>query len=465
MSSGGGHGGGLPGLSIIEGWLGGAHAEGGFTAEGKYFMIAGAAEVISFFMVAPAQSVTNFEFLLFVSPLWIPVLLAHFAYLRYWQAGKVEFIAKQAKVLLEIKLPRESTKTPLSMEIFFSNIALASGEATWYKRLIQGRSRPTWSFELVSLGGRVHLYVWCRAVFRRALESFMYAQYPGVEIIEAVDYSRLIDPTHEPYQMAAFEYLHTNPVDAYPIKTYVEFGLDKPQKPEEQTDPMAQMLETLGSLGPKEQMWIQFVIRSTKYEKYEGRKNKAGKQYTWKDEGKEEIEKIRESLVTKSEYVDPATGKMVSTKGFPNPTEGDKDRIKAIEQNIGKTAFDVGIRTIYCAPSDAYHKSMGSITSNLFKPFNSEKYNGLKPGQRWSEHFNDYPWEDPGGHHLAHAMHSVLHFYRRRAFFYPPYIGKWNTMSVEELATLIHIPSSVVTTPSLDRIQSSSAEAPPNLPT
>lgn len=455
----------MPGLSLIQGWLGGAHSEGGFSLEGRTLFIAFAAEIIAYFMVAPGQSVTNFEFLLFISPLWIPVLLGHFAYMRYFYAGKVEFISKQKTVLLEIKLPRENLKTPMAMEIIFSNINLMSGEATWYKRIIQGRSRPTWSFELVSLGGQVHLYVWCRDVFRRPLESFFYAQYPGIEIIEAMDYSRLVDPTHEPYQMAAFEYLHTNPIDAYPIKTYVEFGLDKVQKPEEQVDPLAQLFETLGSIGPKEQFWIQFVLRATKYEKYEGQKNKAGGQYTWKDQGKEEIEKIRESLITKSEYLDPATGQMITTKGFPNPTEGDKDKIKAIEQNIGKIAFDVGIRTIYAAPAESYHKSMGSIVTNIFKPFNSEKYNGLKPGARWSEHFNDYPWEDPGGHHLAHAMHSVLEFYRRRAFFYPPYVGMWNTMSVEELATIFRVPSSVITTPSLPRIQSTTSEAPVNLPT
>ncbi len=465
MSSGGGHGGGgLPGLHLIQSWLGDAHAEGGYSPEAKLLFMAFGAEIISFFFVAPAQTLTNFGLVLFIAPLWIPLMLIKFGFMRYYHAGKVEFISKQQTVLLEIRLPRENLKTPMAMEIIFSNIHLMSGEATWYKRIVQGRSRPTWSFEMVSLGGQVHLYVWCREVFRRPLESFFYAQYPGVEIIEAMDYSRLIDPTHEPYQMSSFEYVHTHSIDAYPIKTYVEFGLDKVQKPEEQVDPLAQLFETLGSIGPKESFWLQFVLRATKNEKFEGQKNKSGGNYTWKDQGREEIERIREELVTQTEYVD-SNGVKQTTTGFPNPTEGQKDRMKAIEQNIGKIAFDVGIRSIYAAPSEAYHKSMGSIVTNIFKPFNSEKYNGLKPNARWSEHFSDYPWEDPGGHHYAHAMHSVLEFYRRRAFFYPPYVGVWNTMSVEELATIFRVPSSVITTPSLPRIQSSTSEAPTNLPT
>jgi len=38
-------------------------------------------------------------------------------------------------------------------------------------------------------------------------------------------------------------------------------------------------------------------------------------------------------------------------------------------------------------------------------------------------------------------------------------------MSVEELATVFHVPSSTVMTPGLSRIPSTRKEAPPNLPT
>lgn len=461
MSSGGSSGG-LPFLDIVDGWLGNAHAEGGFTMPGNALFIAGAAELFAFFMVAPGQTITNFEFLIFLSPLWIPFLLGRFALLRYIQMTRAEYMVEQETVLLELKLPRDTRKPPIAMETVFASLHLASGEATWYKRYVLGRSRPWYSLELVSLGGQVHFYIWTRSTFRRAIESFLYAQYPGIELIEAIDYSRLVDPTHAPYKMSAFEYLKTK-IDAYPIKTYTDFGLDMVQKPEETVDPLAQTLETLGSFGPHEQAWVQIIIRSAKAEKYDRKKNSGGGFFDWKDEGQEEIKKIREENITESEYVGP-DGTLHKTKGFPNQTEGQKDRLKAIERNIGKLAYDVGIRGIYTAPVEHYHKSMGSLMANLFKPFSSEQYNGLKPGPRWSEHFNDYPWEDIGGHHQAHAMHTVLGFYRRRAFFHPPYTGKWSTMSVEEVATLFHIPSSSVTTPSLPRIQSTTSGAPSNLP-
>lgn len=458
MSS-GGHGGGLPGLGAIQHWMHGAHNEGGTAVPFKPLIIAFIAEIVMFFVVAPAQSVTNFQFLLFASPLWMPAVLFHFALKRYIDANRVAFIKKQDTILLEIKLPRDTRRTPLAMETVFSSMHIGGGETTWYKRIIEGRSRPWYSYEIASIGGQVHYFVWMREGWRRPFESYIYAQYPGVEVIEATDYSRLIDPSHAPYTMTAFEFTKTKP-DPYPLKTYVDYGLDKVAKPEEQVDPLAQLLEVLGSLGPKEQLWLQFVVRIHKGEKY-GEDQKRN----WKDEAKEVIAELREEDKVESEYVDASGVKRVTTS-YPNPTRAMTNRIEAIEKNTGKQAYDVGIRGIYCAPKDSAYGTMGGVLVNIFKPFNSENANSLMPADgRWSNHFNDYPWEDKHGHHSAHANHSVLEFYRRRAFFHPPYVGVHNVMSIEELATIYHIPSSSVTTPSLPRIQSTTSEAPSNLPT
>ncbi len=458
MSS-GGHGGGLPFLDVIEHWVHGVHEEGGTAIQLKPLLIAFAAEIVAFFFIAPAQSVTNFQFLLFAAPLWIPLVLYPFTLKRYIDANKLAFIAKQDHVLLEIKMPRDTRRTPLAMETIFSSMHIGGGETTWYKRIIEGRSRPWYSYEMASIGGRVHYFVWMRSGWRRPFESYIYAQYPGVEVIEAMDYSRLIDPSHDPYTMTAFEFYKTKP-DPYPIKTYVEYGLDKIQKPEEQVDPMAQVIEVMGSLGPKEQLWVQFVVRIHKGEKY-GEDQKR----TWKDEAKDVLKELKEEDAVTNEYVD-ANGVKKTSVSYPNPTRAMASRIEAVEKNTGKQAYDVGIRGIYCAPKDSAYGTMGGILVNLFKPYNSEQFNSLMPSNgRWSNHFNDYPWEDKHGHHLAHANHSVLEFYRMRAFFHPPYVGAYNVMSVEELATMYHVPSSSVTTPSLPRIQSTTSEAPSNLPT
>lgn len=457
MSSGGHGGGGLPGLAAIQTWMHNAHDKGGTAVEFKPLVIAFIAELVAFLFIAPAQTATNLQFLLFAAPLWMPILLFNFTLMRFIDANKVAWMSKQKHVLLEIRMPRDTRRTPLAMETVFSSMHIGGGENTWYKRLIQGRVRPIYSYEIASIGGRVHYFAWMREGWRRPFESYIYAQYPGVEVIEAMDYSRLTDPSHHPYTMTAFEFRKTKP-DPVPLKSYVEYGLDKVQKPEEQVDPMAQLIEVMGSLGPQEQLWLQFVVRV-----HQGKPHDS-KPVEWKTIAKEEIQKLREEDKVENEYVDASGVKRITTS-YPNPTRAMTARIEAIEKNTGKQAYDVGIRGIYMAPENSAQGTMGGVLVNIFKPFNSENANSLMPADgRWSNHFNDYPWEDKHGHHTAHANHAVLEFYRRRAFFHAPYVGDYNIMSVEELATIYHVPSSSVTTPSLPRIQSTTSEAPSNLP-
>ena len=69
------------------------------------------------------------------------------------------------------------------------------------------------------------------------------------------------------------------------------------------------------------------------------------------------------------------------------------------------------------------------------------------------------------GRHKQHEHEKLVEFYRRRSYFHDPYVGPWMILSAEELATLFHIPSSTVETPTLPRIQSATSGAPANLPT
>jgi hypothetical protein len=401
--------------------------------------------------------------LLTLGPIWLPIIIGRFALMRFMHMRQMHYNYKNPFVLLEMRIPREILKTPKAMETVFASLNIGPGTGTWFKRYWWGRTRPWWSFELASLGGSVHFFINTRVNMRRALESYVYAQYPEVELIEAVDYARLREPTHEPYTMFACEYMYGLP-DPYPIKTYVDHGLDKAgTKVEEQIDPFAQVLELMGSLGPDEQLWTQLIIRWSKGEKYRGRKNSSGKNYTWRDQGREVIEELRSKTINRRTQVD-ADGHVQEIEGFPNPNEFQKELIGAIERNIDKPAFDVGIRSIYSAPADKYYGTMNAFTANMFKVFISEQYNQIKPAELWSEKFNDYPWEDIGGHRQRAEMHEVLEAYRARSFFHPPYRGPWMIMSSEVLATLYHIPNSNVKTPTLPRIGSTTSSPPPNLP-
>ncbi len=397
---------------------------------------------------------------LFLSPLWLPFLVAGGAWELWYILQRSESLARLKYVLLEIKPPRNLVKTPLAMETFLATINLTGGESNWFVRF-WGGTRPFWSLELASFEGQVHFYIRTREGFRRTVESQLYAQYPGVQIVEAPDYTRLISAKTEEWGIWGCDYKHTEK-DPLPIKTYVEFGLDKVQKEPEQVDPLAQIIEFMGALSKGEYFWLQFIVRAHRGEKY-GLRN--GKVYTWKDEAKEMIEKIRKE--TRSTYLDPATGKEMP--GFPNPTKGESEKMAAMERNISKLAFDVGARAVYLARPEKFNGGFIANIIALFKPFSSEGWNGIK-ASGWMMKFDDYPWEIGANKKKDLFRRRLVEEYRRRQFFYDPFFEGGSrakdamVMSTEELATVFHVPSGTIQTPGLVRVPSATAEAPSNLP-
>jgi len=408
---------------------------------------------------------------LFLAPVWLPILLIGGAESMWYVLKRSEFIADQKYILLEIKPPRNLVKTPLAMEAFLSSIHFTGGESTWWARLMGG-IRPFYSLEIASFEGQVHFFIWSRANLRRIIESQMYAQYPGIQIVEAPDYTRLISAKSDEWSLWGCDFKHTAAAPL-PIKTYIEYGLDKVQKEPEQVDPLANLIEFMGSIGKGEYIWLQFIIRAHKGEKYgtspgknESTKlNKAGKSYTWKDEAEEMIQKLRAE--TRESYIDVVTGE--ERPGFPNPTKGQSEKMAAIDRNISKIAFDVGGRGIYLARPEKFHGAMISHLIALFKPFSSEGWNGIN-SDAWMKRFDDYPWEIGAEKKKELFRRKLVEAYRRRQFYYDPFFhGGLHSkdamvMSTEELATIFHIPSQSVQTPGLTRIHSATHEAPSDLP-
>jgi len=419
------------------------------------------------YIFMPQSVATALSIALFLAPVWLPFLLVGGALAIWLVMKRSEFIANQNYILLEIKPPRNLVKTPLAMEAFLSALHLTGGEATWYTRWMKGGIRQYFSLEIASFEGRVHFFIWGRAGSRRIVESQLYAQYPGVQVIEAPDYTRLISATPEEWSIWGCDYTHTA-ADPLPLKTYIEYGLDQVQKEPEQVDPIANIIEFMGALGKGEHLWLQLIIRAHKGEKY-NKLTVDGKPYTWKDQAKELVQEIRAQTVGKVKYKDLFTGEMRETEGFPNPTKGQSEKIAAIERNVSKLAFDVGGRAVYLAQQDSFNPIVITHIISLYKAFNSEGWNGIR-ATGWMMRFDDYPWEI-GVEKLKNVYRrELVQAYRRRQFFYDPFFQGGvhghdaMVMSTEELATIFHIPSQSIQTPGLERIHSATGEAPSNLP-
>ncbi|KKR44864.1 MAG: hypothetical protein UT90_C0005G0008 [Parcubacteria group bacterium GW2011_GWA1_40_21] len=385
------------------------------------------------------------------SPIWLPILLIIIGWKLWVRYIRALFWSKQKRILLEIKLPKEITKSPLAMETFLIGLHQTGREGTWYAKFWEGKTRPWFSLEMVSTEGVVRFFIWTEASFKNIIEAQLYAQYPTVEIYEAPDYTEgvFFDKDKIGLMGTNFEFSKSS---AYPIKTYVDYGLDKADTKEEyKTDPITPIIEFLGSMGKGEQAWIQILIRAHKKEQI-----KKGtwfeKADTWQDEAKEEIEKIRKEATPETESDYPA---------FPNPTKGQIEKIAAIEKNVSKLGFDCGIRIIYLAEKNKFNKGMSAAMTGITRQFHSNNLNSFKS---YGITFFDYPWQDYKSIRVNKKKKKMLNAYKLRSYFYPPYQKKWFVINTEGLASIFHLPGSVAQTPSFARIVSKKAEPPSNLP-
>lgn len=393
------------------------------------------------------------RYIVVYSPLWLPLVFLYSSFNAWLNYKRAVFWSKQKPVLLEIKLPREILKSPAAMEVVMGAFFQTGGEGTWIDRIWKGQTRPWFSLEIISQSGRVRFFIWMWSKFKNLIESQIYAQYPGVEVYEVEDYT--IPEYYHPQkkEVWACHYALTQP-DPYPIKTYIDYGLDKDPKEEYKVDPMTALIEFFGSITQGQNVWMQIIIRAHKKRRFMDVFSE--KEDQWKEEQKKEVNIILEKLKTAKEG------------GFPRiPTKGEAEIISALERSISKLPFDCTIRSVYITEKDKFNPSnIGGITGAL-KQYGSLNLNGFKPAG-WMTIF-DYPWQEWFGA-KEKLKPKVLDEYKLRRFFYSPFKGKKFyskpfVLNTEELATIFHFPGTVAATPTLDRVPSKKSEAPANLPT
>ncbi len=413
----------------------------------------------------------TFRWMIGTAPLWLPVtlwIMAWNAWIWYVQAL---FLSGRNPVLLEMKVPREIMKSPRAMEIALTGLSTSSGETTFIHRGWKGQVRTFFSMEFASFGGEVHFYIWCWKNYRSAVESTIYAQYPEIELVEVEDYASKFQ--YDPSIHSAFctdwrreSYVPEAKglgIDAYPIRTYIDWELDKDPKEEYRVEPLAQVLEYLGSIKPNEQVWAQIVVR--KAGNYGGILLPKDMDHDWQDAVHEQISNVR-ALASLRPFknlhdLDHAENPG-DVLGFFSPSESQKEQLVAMERNFGKSAFEVGMRGIYITTGGLHGPTYGGLRY-FWRPFNNAQYRSALKPKRWTNNF-DYPWQDINGVRDQLVTRRFLDAYRRRSFFTSPWKTPTFVMTNEELATIWHPPSSTIATPGLERIPATKASAPLNLP-
>ena len=394
-----------------------------------------------------------------------------------------DFISGIEWVLLEIVPPREVLRSPKAMELFLTNALYHWSNKGGVEEYWQGAVWFWHSLEIASLEGQGDFYIRTGSRLKRLVETQMYAQYPQAQVKLAEDYTLAVDriTDESAWNLWGCEFKLTKP-EAYPIRTYVDYGLDKDPKEEYKVDPVSSVIELFSSIGPGEQMWSQVVIKPPK-KKYHTSGTWFG-HHDW----------VKESEITLEKLLKPYTN---IKKQANNPNEfametRTPDKFKPIvdgmTKKVLKLGFETGVRICYVAKKENFNMSNRRNMRLLWRQYESPTLNGFyrinsTQADAYGTNFIA-SWLLLSKAKIMRLSDRMLEEYRERAFFYlplrhaihfpwpiSPYIfpnyfhHKTFMLNVEELATLWHFPGQILKVPTLERIESKEAAPPPNLPT
>ncbi len=448
--------------------------------------------------------------------LWILVIIAGFF---LWQNGLLFFVAKEILplagtvflgwlafkiwvhyiqqdfisgiefVMLEIVPPREVLRSPKAMELFLTNALYHYSDKGGKEAYWQGAVWFWFSLEIVSLEGQVHFYIRTPSRLQGLIETQMYAQYPQSQVKVVEDYTSAVDEIspHSAWNAWGCEFGLNKP-EAFPIKTYIDYGLDKDPKEEYKIDPISPVIEFFGSLQKDEQAWLQIVITPSK-KSWHTKGTWLGS-HNWVKETEVQLYKL---LAPYSSHKEVKTAQELgigrSRIEIRVPPHMD-DVIKRMRAKTAKIGFDVGIRVMYIAKKEAYDLNNRRNIRLIFRQYEQPDMNGLKrvnstQGDAFNSQFFGLSSEK-----VMILADRMLHEYRERGFFHLPLrhhlLNNHNlsgiillivkqfflpyfhppvfVLNVEEIATLWHFPGQILKVPTLTRIESKEASPPPNLP-
>ena len=393
-----------------------------------------------------------------LTPVWLPWVLFFLAFDKWMDYTHVKFRVSQGRTTLRIKIPTEIFKSPEAMENVLTQAYIIKSPDNLMQTYLDGKRPLVMSLELVSIGGDVRLYINCATTqIKNIIEAQLYAQYPGIEVVEEeFDYTAEITADLDKYDIFSL-HMKQKGEEVFPIKTYIDFGMDKLPKEEFKIDPMAPMIEHLGTLKPHERLWVQFLcVPHAKKNINNGHLHAHG---TWEHEIEEKIDEL---MGRGHDKTGPA-----EFENQPRLTTGERDLIESMERQKSKYAFETGIRWVYITKKNTFD---GNIVAGIIRSFANYDYVGRNVfGVAWRTDFGYKFFEDWSGKRLNRLKKYELEHYKLRQPMHGSGLNlnpsmKMQKMSVEELATVFHIPSSTVMTPGLARIPSTRKEAPANLP-
>jgi hypothetical protein len=340
------------------------------------------------------------------------------------------------KESLEIEQQQQQQKEPRQMiapiEAFMANLAGARAERGW-RSFWNGR-RDHLAFEIVAHQGVISFYVTIQEEARQFVEQQIQAQYPDAYIEERNDYNIFTPQSAISGSILKFKKQHY-----FPIQTYQEM----------ESDPLNALMNSLSTFREVADggAAIQYVLRSA-----HPRWHVAGNQLAREvRHGKRLLDATRivgnSALVTSLRFFARARKKVeeeqLQQTRFVGLSQFEEEAIARIQQKSSKSGFEVNIRIVVAASSEAMAQSRAAGIVDSFAQYSGHEYgNGFKKV-------------------MPRNMEKFLY-----NFIYRNFNDKDTAiLNTEEMASLFHFPLPQAETPNILWLTAKQASAPVAMPT
>jgi len=424
----------------------------------------------------------------------IALLTAIELFVRFMQKQRLN---NEEYTTLMIRVAKENESGPIVAEQIFSTIHGVTRDIGFVDRLL-GFTQDRISFEIACVERSIRFYANFPSRLRNLVEGQIYAQYPNVDIVEVADFARplsvevsegavmesegrelsalvkienAIKETEEKHFMPVEDFknalgvdLKLSSPDIFPIKRYPQFD-DK--KAKFSLDPLSAITSTLAKFNdPDEQAWIQVVFRPLEdkwrtifikcirilnkgiYLNIAKLQSLYARAYTTRSRIVRivffpvywifSLQGLRSGMVSDTDAGDSS----VTVDEEVSRAHDRESTIGGAIDKVSKLLYETNVRIVY-VPKHA-NKEVALVKlreiAGSFKQFSIPQVNGFVIGE------------------TVYGTEIVDRYSRRELL--KPFV-----LSVEELATVYHLPNLTVTTPNIYWVRSKRVEPPGDLPT
>jgi hypothetical protein len=361
--------------------------------------------------------------------------------------------------MLEVIPPKDLEKGPQPMESIYHGLVGVVVAFNAFEEFLKGVFTDVFSFELAGLGGEVHFYIRTQTKYKNLIEAQIYAQYPDAQVVEVEDYTQNFPKVvpNKNWDLWGSDMELSQP-DPFPIRTYDKF---EESITGTMIDPIAAFVELMGTLPPGQNLWFQIVTQPLS-EKWKEGEMKLVQQLAGRANGKkggvlqdliDVFSNVLKGMMGPIEFA--KTEKKEEQPLEFRLTPGEKEQLKAVEENLGKNSYKIKMRVIYVGKKDGFDKANVSAFFGALRQFNDLNLNNLKPENQSKTYASFFAVDQ----RLQMRKRRIYKRYKERDM-----TGKKFVFSTSELATIWHFPDMGVKTPALMRVESKKGSAPANLP-